>query len=624
MADGKVEYDVRANTDNLDSDLDIANKKAEKGASKLGSIAGGTAKAIGTAMAGGVAAGTVALVGFGKQGVALASDLNEVQNVVDTTFGDKSVAIDDWAKKASKSFGLSELSAKQMTSTMGAMLKSMQLAPSDVEDMSTSLSGLAGDMASFYNLDAEDAFEKLRSGISGETEPLKQLGINMSQSNLEAFALSKGINKSWNEMSQAEQTTLRYQYIMNATKDAQGDFSKTSDSFANQQRILQMQFESLSAEVGGALLPVLTDLMGTVGDLFTENDTFKDSLKDIFEAIATIAEEALPPLLDSFSQLLPTLMQLSADLLPVILDLFSALIPTFTDLMTNVMPVLIDTFKQLLPPILDIIEQLLPPLLDLFKELMPIILDIATSLLPPLVEIFKALLPPIMELIQTLLPPLMDLLSTLAPLFDALTPIIKFLAKIIGDELSIAIKFLSPIIEALMSQLSGLITFITDVFSGDWSKAWNSVKDVVKSVFNTIPETIESVLNSAINGINRLINGINKISSKVGIDAIPEIEEISLPKFHTGGIIDFQGEIPILGQGGEMVLTRAQQAQLFQLANGKLTNGIGKSENISNNNSETKIEINQYNTVRNDQDIKLIGEQLEFQRIKESAGVGDK
>lgn len=230
------------------------------------------AKTVGVAFAG-MAAGAVA---FGVKSIDLASDLAEVQNVVDVTFGDGAEEINQWAESAGAAFGLSELSAKQYSSTIGAMLKSMGLSSEATQEMSLALTGLAGDMASFYNLDASDAFEKLRSGISGETEPLKQLGINMSVANLEAFALSKGITTAYDSMSQAEQATLRYQYIMEATADAQGDFSRTSDSLANQQRILQMEVETLSADLGAALLPVALDVVGALRDLVqwaSENST---------------------------------------------------------------------------------------------------------------------------------------------------------------------------------------------------------------------------------------------------------------------------------------------------------------------------------------------------------------
>lgn len=263
--DGKVVYKIEGDNSQAMKALDEFEAEAKKtgdqfedtvedtmdGAEKsVSGTAAKIAKAIGSAFV------VKQVIEFGKVAVGVASDLNEVQNVVDTTFGDGSVKIDEWAKNAAEAFGESELQAKQFTSTLGAMFKSMGVGQADMEEMSMSLAGLAGDMASFYNLDPTEAFEKLRSGISGETEPLKQLGINMSVVNLEAFAMSEGITKSYQEMTQAEQATLRYQYIMSATADAQGDFSNTSDSLANQQRILQLEIQMLAAEIGNDLMPI--------------------------------------------------------------------------------------------------------------------------------------------------------------------------------------------------------------------------------------------------------------------------------------------------------------------------------------------------------------------------------
>ena len=203
---------------------------------------------------------------FISNGVELASDLQEVKNVVDTTFGDGANKIYQWADAAAEGFGMSSLNAQKFIGTMGSMLKSMGFTTDAAADMSTTMVGLAGDMASFYNLDVETAFEKIRAGISGETEPLKQLGINMSVANLEAYALSEGITKAYSSMTQAEQAQLRYNYLLSATADAQGDFAKTSDSFANQQKILQLNIENLSASLGEKLIPHLNDVLVTLND----------------------------------------------------------------------------------------------------------------------------------------------------------------------------------------------------------------------------------------------------------------------------------------------------------------------------------------------------------------------
>lgn len=260
FADGEITYKVTLDSDGAIKSMEKIEKTADKTSKKADELAN-KFKSVGTKMTVGL---TVPITAFGTYAVKMASDLNEVQNVVDTTFENSSETINKFAKSAAEQFGISELSAKQFTGTMGAMLKSMGLGNKDITDMSIALSGLAGDMASFYNLDPEEAFEKLRSGISGETEPLKQLGINMSVVNLEAFAMSKGITKSYDSMTQAEQATLRYQYIMETTADAQGDYSKTADSTANKTRTTMLQFQTLSAELGQQLLPIVNDVLGAL------------------------------------------------------------------------------------------------------------------------------------------------------------------------------------------------------------------------------------------------------------------------------------------------------------------------------------------------------------------------
>ena len=229
----------------------------------------------------GVALSAAAIVNFGKKCIDLGSDLAEVQNVVDVTFGNLSESVNQFAKNAISQFGLSETSAKQFTSTMGAMLKSMGFTTSAAAEMGMNITGLAGDMASFYNLDAKDAFAKIRAGISGETEPLKQLGINLSVANLQQYALSQGITKSYNAMTQQEQALLRYNYLLSVTSDAQGDFARTSDGWANQVRILTERFNSLKAAIGKGLIAVLTPVIKVLNNLLAHILTVTDAFSNM-------------------------------------------------------------------------------------------------------------------------------------------------------------------------------------------------------------------------------------------------------------------------------------------------------------------------------------------------------
>jgi len=210
---------------------------------------------------------------FGVQAIQLGSDLTEVQNVVDVTFGKMSKDIDTFSQTALNQFGLSELQVKKFSGTFGALIKSSDIVGVKMKTMSTGLTGLTGDFASFYNLPHEMAFTKIRAGISGETEPLKQLGINMSVANLQAFALSKGINKSYKEMTQAEKVLLRYNFLMAKSKDAQGDFSRTLDtSFANQMRVAQTRLNEAMAKTTFQILPIMTDGLKRINEGLTKID----------------------------------------------------------------------------------------------------------------------------------------------------------------------------------------------------------------------------------------------------------------------------------------------------------------------------------------------------------------
>lgn len=220
------------------------------------------------------------LANLGKSAIGFGSQITEVENVVDVAFGSMSDKAYQFASTAKEQFGLSELAAKQYSGTMMAMMKSSGVAQDAASKMSISLAGLAGDIASFYNIDTDTAFQKIRSGISGEIEPLRQLGINLSVANMEAYALSRGITTSYNAMSQAEKVALRYNYLMSVTGDVQGDFARTSGTWANQVRLLTLNFQSLSAVIGQGLiagiLPAIQALNALMSKLMQAANVFRN------------------------------------------------------------------------------------------------------------------------------------------------------------------------------------------------------------------------------------------------------------------------------------------------------------------------------------------------------------
>ena len=239
---------------------------------------------IGAAVAGAFA--VKKLIDFGKQAVQLASDVDEVQNVVDTAFGSMKNKMEEFADTAIETYGISKLAAKQTGSTYMAMARGMGIASESASDMSVRLTGLSADMASFYNAEQNVTAHALNSIFTGETEALKKYGIVMTEANLTAFAMSQGIARSYKEMSQAEKVQLRYQYVLNQTALAQGDFARTSNGWANQTRILSEQWKEFAATVGdilkNVLLPVIRMINNALSYLIKAVKWARDILAELF------------------------------------------------------------------------------------------------------------------------------------------------------------------------------------------------------------------------------------------------------------------------------------------------------------------------------------------------------
>jgi phage-related protein len=243
----------------------------------------GMAKKAGAALA--AAFAVKKIIDFGASCIELGSDLAEVQNVVDVTFPRMSKKVDEFARNAAGSFGLSETMAKKFTGTFGAMAKAFGFNEQAAYEMSTALTGLAGDVASFYNISQDEAYTKLKSVFTGETESLKDLGIVMTQSALDSYALANGFGKTTAKMTEAEKVALRYKFVTDQLTLASGDFIRTSDGWANQVRILKLQFDSLKATIGQGLINVLTPVIKVINLIISKLMSLANAFKSFTELI---------------------------------------------------------------------------------------------------------------------------------------------------------------------------------------------------------------------------------------------------------------------------------------------------------------------------------------------------
>lgn len=274
-ADGSVIIDTRMDTTGVQNGVS-AIKQSFNG---LGSAV----KKIGLLIGGAFAVGK--LVQFGKECVELGSDLAEVQNVVDVTFTTMSDKVNEFAKNAMTSAGLSETMAKRYVGTFGAMSKSFGFSESQAYDMSTALTQLTGDVASFYNISQDLAYIKLKSVFTGETETLKDLGVVMTQSALDQYALANGYGKTTSAMTEQEKVALRFAFVQEQLSAASGDFIRTSDSWANQVRVMQLQLQSLKATVGQGMINIFTPVLKVINILLGKLATLANAFKSFTELI---------------------------------------------------------------------------------------------------------------------------------------------------------------------------------------------------------------------------------------------------------------------------------------------------------------------------------------------------
>lgn len=765
-SDGTVYIDTRVDTKGFQKGMNAIEKQTGNMASTFGKL-------------GKVIAATFAIskiVQFGKKAIELGSDLQEVQNVVDVTFTTMSDKVDEFAKSAIESAGLSETMAKKYVGTFGAMAKSFGFAESEAFNMSTALTQLSGDVASFYNLTQDEAYTKLKSVFTGETESLKDLGVVMTQTALDSFAMAEGLGKTTKQMTEQEKVALRYRFVLNQLSGASGDFARTSDSWANQVRMLKLNIESIMASVGQALINFFTpiiklinvllskiatlansfkafsemimgkkssssgggigqtaedladlesgyggaadkaedlasatkkadkanqkylsgldeirtftskqeeesggiDALGGIsgspvdygsvetgnqaleqtnsimdkllermkelaglfkkgfadglGDVSSRLETIKKAAKSIKESLSYIfdgeVEQAFNSMLDTFAyslgqiagsitsvglsiganliggiskyletnkgrikQYLINMMDISSDIMAQagnfasafayifevvasesgqqitadIIGIFSEAFMGATQLaltfgrdiykavtqpiienkeviknslqdLLDGLSVITTAAREILTGIVDLIflyyqERILPVIEGIKQNLSELIENHLTPFFSQLGEFLGVLGEAIKLLWDTILKPLIQwIIENIVPV---IVPIVNAIVTVVGN----AIGGIIDQITFLLQGLTGLINFILGVFTGDWTRAWNGIKDIFSGIINSISSMIETFVNGASSMINGLIGAFNKITSIVGIPSIPDIPKLNIPKLATGAVI---------------------------------------------------------------------------------------
>lgn len=285
MSDKVALVRLRAKNDQYDESMRKSRKATEDLAGSGDKVAKSSQQL--TAVWKGLAVAGAGL--FAKQAVDAASNLAEAQSKVNVVFGESSDVITSFAENSATAFGQSKAQALEATGTFGNLFRAIGLTEEQSAKFSTSLTGLASDLASFNNTSVDDALTALRSGLVGETEPLKRFGVNLNEATLKAKALEMGLSDGIGTLDANAKAQAAYALIMEQTTLAQGDFARTSDGLANKQRIAKAEFENTKAELGQNLLPIMQQVTGAATDLLGAFNSLPSSLQTVAVAGAALA-----------------------------------------------------------------------------------------------------------------------------------------------------------------------------------------------------------------------------------------------------------------------------------------------------------------------------------------------
>ena len=480
----------------LSQSMNSAGEKMKSVGDKMSSIGSKLSTAV-----------TLPLVGIGTAATKMAMDAVESENLFEVAMGSMAGDARKWSEETSKSLGLNAYNVRKNVATYNAMLTSMGLTSQESLKMSEGLTQLSYDMASFYNLKPEEAFEKLKSGISGEAEPLKALGILVNDNTIKTYAYTHGIAKQGEQLTEAQKVQARYGAILDATKNAQGDLARTMDSPTNKLRVMKEQAEQLGIQFGQLLIPILEKLMGVIKPLM---DKFQGLSKEQQETIIKIGlvVAAIGPVIMIIGKVIS------------IAGTLSTIIGTVSGAMAaagGASGALGAAFAAITGPV-----------------------GIAVAAITGLIAIFVALyknnedfrnsVNTVWNGVKTLIS---GVIESLKAMFQAFITLANQIWKKYGDDfvkiITTAFNLVSTIVNTTLKAIQDVIKIITSAIKGDWNGVWEGIKNLTADLWNGIKSVIKSAIDLVkviiktefefIKGIiSGIWNGIKGITSAVWND----------------------------------------------------------------------------------------------------------
>jgi hypothetical protein len=625
----------------ISADMDGFNKSLETVSNKLDQ-ASKKFTDVGKTLSFSLTAPIVALAGGT---IKLASDFEETLNKINVSFGDNAEEIIKWSKTSIQSMGMAQASALEATALFGDFATGMGLTKEEATGMSMNLTQLGADLSSFKNIPVEQAMTALKGVFTGETESLKGLGVVMTQTNLDAFALSQGIQENVSDMTESEKINLRYAFVMNASKNAQGDFARTSQGSANQMRIFKETLVELGTQFGTVLLPLFTEIINKVNQFVSSFMDLDLKTQQIILVVAGVVA-GIGPFLIILGQLIKVFALLSnpIGLIVLAISLITAGIiylyktnEDFANFVLQVWDKIQKAFEFLSKIFVQVINGDIKSSIDTFLKMIfgmsfetDKTITTITNIFLTFKEIFNAIIQEIKAIIENIfLPYLQRIIETFKMIVDAVKPILTDLLEFIGivfskivtfwnengAQLVTAIfnivnfilgifKFFSDTIISIVqfflpfiiSQFRVAFLFIQDIFKnvldivlgifkifiGVFTGDWKKVWEGVKDIFSGIIGAIVSVFKGMINSI---ISTINFFLSKVNKISI-KIPSVKIP--FVGEIGGFEialpniPTIPFLAEGG--IVTAPTLAMIGEDRNPEMVIPLNKISGLINSN----------------------------------------
>lgn len=470
---------------------------------------------------------TTPLLGAGAASFKLASDMTENINKVEVVFGKNAEKVQQWANTTLKQFGISNMKALELAGGYGNLAVSMGFNSDKAMEFGISLTGLAADMASLNNTSLEEASNALNAIFTGEAEPMKKFGAIMTENNLQLYATEKGIKKKVSAMTDEEKITLRYNFVLDKTKTAQGDFARSSESASNQTKTFRQAMQQLGATFGNNLLPVITPFIVKLNDVILKFASLDVNTQQNIVKFGLFAVAVGP--------VISTIGKLSTGIGKT-MDFANKAGQSFKKMKESQALVTLATKAQTLAQkALNFVMGLNPVTLIITGL---IALGATFTILYNKCEWFRN--------------GVNEVWSTITGIFTNFDNFLTGIFTIdwtnnfgvLGNIFNSFFANVSNYWEAIKNVFSGVIDFVAGVFTLEWSRAWEGVKNIFGGIMDGLGAVIKAPLNTVIGLINMAIDGLNTISFTAP-DWVPIVGGkhfgVDLPKInylYEGGIID--------------------------------------------------------------------------------------